>query len=352
MSRGRCRDAFPRQIRVNYSCTAIFRGGKGFDSETRGRHETRAAMWVMCAVLAIVHATRDGERRAWEVVLRRNVRRECVEGWGARGGGNSEAAKMEICDIIRECRESVDDGRTAYHQIVDYTTRGTVARWPMCMKGDVVHRNNSWFRHRCIGHSMAWMPMLPPPHDRHSQSPFLCRTLGYALQRTLHPFDSRLSTTNLWGVGHRDSHSVAVGVYTSQVFLWWEYERRFVLVTVDVIAAFIISFLPPSTTIRRHHRNLLATTSSGVGVIYYHIVSLANMKHEHEIPVVIFSLIAIRSKLMRSADFHINEVTPPVWNGGPSSDIFPVLVSWTVVSGALPEDCRSANASSDASLGG
>ncbi|KAG6918461.1 hypothetical protein DXG01_014088 [Tephrocybe rancida] len=76
--------------------------------------------------------------------------------------------------------------------------------------------------------------------------------------------------------------------------------RRFVLVTVGVFAAFVMSFLPPATTIRRYQRNVLSTTSGEIGAIYCAIVSFANIRNEEAIDEINQSLSAIRSKLIRS----------------------------------------------------
>ncbi|KAG7440516.1 uncharacterized protein BT62DRAFT_910398 [Guyanagaster necrorhizus] len=84
--------------------------------------------------------------------------------------------------------------------------------------------------------------------------------------------------------------------------------RRFVLVTAGVTAAFLFSFLPPSTTIRRYQRTTLATTSSELGAIYCCIVSYASTRRYADSQQVITSLIAIRSKLNRSAVLKTNVI--------------------------------------------
>ncbi|KAG1767104.1 hypothetical protein EDD22DRAFT_876477 [Suillus occidentalis] len=76
--------------------------------------------------------------------------------------------------------------------------------------------------------------------------------------------------------------------------------RRFVLVTVGVLAAGIISLFPPSTTIRSYQRRTLATTSAELGSIYCSVVSYANSHVNGDNTVIIQSLLAIRSKLKRS----------------------------------------------------
>ncbi|KIY62539.1 hypothetical protein CYLTODRAFT_494564 [Cylindrobasidium torrendii FP15055 ss-10] len=77
--------------------------------------------------------------------------------------------------------------------------------------------------------------------------------------------------------------------------------HRLVLVICGVTAAFLFSFLPPAMTIRSYQRRLLATTSSELGAAYCSIISLASTPSEKRSKEVIASLIAVRSKLNRSA---------------------------------------------------
>ncbi len=70
----------------------------------------------------------------------------------------------------------------------------------------------------------------------------------------------------------------------------------------------LFSFLPPSTTIRRYQRTTLATTSSELGAIYCSIVSYASTRRDADSQQVITSLIAIRSKLNRSAVLKTNVI--------------------------------------------
>ncbi|KAG6818618.1 hypothetical protein H0H93_003419 [Arthromyces matolae] len=86
------------------------------------------------------------------------------------------------------------------------------------------------------------------------------------------------------------------------------FQRRFVLVTAGVFAAFIASFLPPATTIRRYQRRSLATTSGEIGALYCAIVSFANAKNEDDINEINLSLSAIRAKLLRSKTLRTNAV--------------------------------------------
>ncbi|KAG7095039.1 hypothetical protein E1B28_005829 [Marasmius oreades] len=84
--------------------------------------------------------------------------------------------------------------------------------------------------------------------------------------------------------------------------------RRFTLVTVGVTAAFLFSFFPPSYTIRRYQRATLATTSSEIGAIYCAIISYASVRNAEEDQKIAKRLIAIRSKLNRSAVLKANVI--------------------------------------------
>ncbi|EDQ99398.1 uncharacterized protein LACBIDRAFT_316563 [Laccaria bicolor S238N-H82] len=105
------------------------------------------------------------------------------------------------------------------------------------------------------------------------------------------------------GYSYQDIHIPNPGSPGSGISVAW---KRFVLVAIGVVAAFIFSLLPPSTTIRRYQRNSLATTTSEIGVIYCSIVSFAHSKNESEVQEIIKSLLAVRSKLKRSAALKAN----------------------------------------------
>ncbi|KAF9483730.1 hypothetical protein BDN70DRAFT_956980 [Pholiota conissans] len=107
------------------------------------------------------------------------------------------------------------------------------------------------------------------------------------------------------GFSYQDTHIVVPGAPGYGFSVFW---KRFVLVTVGVVAAFIFSFLPPSTTIRRYQRNLLATTMAEMGTIYCNILSFANTKHEAEIQDIVSSLLAVRNKLKKSATLNTNVI--------------------------------------------
>ncbi|KAF8186290.1 hypothetical protein BJ912DRAFT_852397 [Pholiota molesta] len=107
------------------------------------------------------------------------------------------------------------------------------------------------------------------------------------------------------GYSYQDTHIVVPGAPGFGFPVFW---KRFVLVTVGVVAAFIASFLPPSTTIRRYQRNLLATTMAQMGAIYCDILSFANTKQEPEIQNIVSSLIALRNKLKKSATLNTNVI--------------------------------------------
>ncbi|KAF9457122.1 hypothetical protein BDZ94DRAFT_1203283 [Collybia nuda] len=114
-----------------------------------------------------------------------------------------------------------------------------------------------------------------------------------------------VTSTLVIGYSYQDLHVAAPGSPGFGFPVFW---KRFVLVTVGVVAAFIMSFLPPSTTIRRYQRATLATTSSQIGAIYCAILSFANSRREEEIPEIVSSLVAIRSKLKRSDVLRTNIV--------------------------------------------
>ncbi|OAX35889.1 hypothetical protein K503DRAFT_827545 [Rhizopogon vinicolor AM-OR11-026] len=99
------------------------------------------------------------------------------------------------------------------------------------------------------------------------------------------------------GYSYQDTHLIVSSSPGWGINLAW---RRFVLVTVGVLAAGIFSFFPPSTTIRSYERRTLATTSSELGAIYCSILSYANTHVDEDNSNIIQSLLAIRSKLKRS----------------------------------------------------
>ncbi|KXN81239.1 hypothetical protein AN958_05700 [Leucoagaricus sp. SymC.cos] len=107
------------------------------------------------------------------------------------------------------------------------------------------------------------------------------------------------------GYSYQGEHIVTPGNPGAGFSVAW---KRFVLVTVGVAAAFIVSFLPPSTTIRRYQRRLLSTTCGELGSIYCAVISSANSRRESEVQEIITSLIAIRSKLKRSVVLRQNVI--------------------------------------------
>lgn len=70
----------------------------------------------------------------------------------------------------------------------------------------------------------------------------------------------------------------------------------------------IFSFLPPATTIRRYQRATLSTTSSEIGSIYCAILSYAHSRRDEERDEIVKSLVAVRSKLDRSAKLRTNVI--------------------------------------------
>ncbi|TFK66336.1 hypothetical protein BDN72DRAFT_880366 [Pluteus cervinus] len=107
------------------------------------------------------------------------------------------------------------------------------------------------------------------------------------------------------GYSYMDAKSAIPASPPFGIDLAW---RRFVLVTAGVTAAFIFSFLPPSTTIRLYQRKILSTASAETGAIYCSVVSYASMKRERDIQEIVTGLIAVRSKLKRSAIMRTNVV--------------------------------------------
>ncbi|KIJ58894.1 hypothetical protein HYDPIDRAFT_51292, partial [Hydnomerulius pinastri MD-312] len=109
----------------------------------------------------------------------------------------------------------------------------------------------------------------------------------------------------VFGYSYEDTHLVVPSSPGWGIDVAW---RRFVLVTVGVIAAGIFSFLPPSTTIRSYQRTTLATTSAELGSIYCSVVSFANTRREEDTSLIVQKLLAIRSKLKRSIVLKTNAI--------------------------------------------
>ncbi|KAG2140498.1 uncharacterized protein EDB93DRAFT_1241857 [Suillus bovinus] len=99
------------------------------------------------------------------------------------------------------------------------------------------------------------------------------------------------------GYSYEDTHLTVSSSPGWGIDVTW---RRFVLVTVGVLAAGIFSHFPPSTTIRSYQRRTLATTSAELGAIYCSVVSYANSHVNRDNAIIVRSLLAIRSKLKRS----------------------------------------------------
>ncbi|KAJ2933854.1 hypothetical protein H1R20_g3236, partial [Candolleomyces eurysporus] len=86
--------------------------------------------------------------------------------------------------------------------------------------------------------------------------------------------------------------------------------RRFVLVTIGVVAAFLGSMLPPNMTLRRYQRSLLSTTCTELGTIYCSIITFATFtpRTQARMEEIISSLVATRAKLNRSSALSTNIV--------------------------------------------
>ncbi|KAJ7744984.1 hypothetical protein DFH07DRAFT_20255 [Mycena maculata] len=108
------------------------------------------------------------------------------------------------------------------------------------------------------------------------------------------------------GYSYQDLNIVSPG---SPGFGWQVAWRRFVLVTVGVLAAGVFSLLPPSTTIRRYERTTMATTASEIGTMYCDIISYSNNpRHDLDTREIVTGLIAIRLKILRSITLKSNAV--------------------------------------------
>ncbi|KAJ7905803.1 hypothetical protein B0H14DRAFT_25200 [Mycena olivaceomarginata] len=107
------------------------------------------------------------------------------------------------------------------------------------------------------------------------------------------------------GYSYQDQNISTPG---SPGFGWEVAWRRFLLVTVGVVAAGVFSLLPPSTTIRHYERTTMATTASEIGTMYCDIVSYANTRHGMDPQEIVTGLIAIRSKILRSITLKGNAI--------------------------------------------
>ncbi|KAF8550186.1 hypothetical protein OG21DRAFT_1469052 [Imleria badia] len=101
----------------------------------------------------------------------------------------------------------------------------------------------------------------------------------------------------VFGYSYQDTHLASPSSPGYGIDVAW---RRFVLVTIGVVAAGILSFLPPSTTIRLYERKTLATAATEIGSTYCSVISFANTRKEGETAVIVQHLLAILSKLKRS----------------------------------------------------
>ncbi|KAJ6597201.1 hypothetical protein DFH09DRAFT_113905 [Mycena vulgaris] len=107
------------------------------------------------------------------------------------------------------------------------------------------------------------------------------------------------------GYSYQDQHISTPG---SPGFGWDVAWRRFILVTVGVVAAGLFSLLPPSITIRRYERTAMATTSSEIGTMYCDIISFANSPRGIDPQEIVTGLIAIRSKILRTITLKNNAI--------------------------------------------
>ncbi|KAF8123857.1 hypothetical protein EV363DRAFT_1587054 [Boletus edulis] len=101
----------------------------------------------------------------------------------------------------------------------------------------------------------------------------------------------------IFGYSYEDTHLTVASSPGYGIDVAW---KRFVLVTIGVVAAGIFSFFPPSTTIRLYERKTMATVTTEIGSAYCSIISFANTKREGETAVIVQHLLAILNKLKRS----------------------------------------------------
>ncbi|KAH6904695.1 hypothetical protein BKA70DRAFT_1296143 [Coprinopsis sp. MPI-PUGE-AT-0042] len=89
-------------------------------------------------------------------------------------------------------------------------------------------------------------------------------------------------------------------------FGWDVAWKRFVLVTVGVVAAFFAALLPPTMTLRRYQRSLLSTTANEIGAVYCSVISSATNKKDCDVQAIMASLVATRAKLKKGQVLSIN----------------------------------------------
>ncbi|KAI5122416.1 hypothetical protein M0805_002966 [Coniferiporia weirii] len=112
-----------------------------------------------------------------------------------------------------------------------------------------------------------------------------------------------LTTGLVIGYSWQDTHNPSLSNAGRGISVAW---KRFVLVTIGVTTAFILSFLPPTTTIRRYLRATYATTAEQIGHLYCDIVSYATVPDGPHKEIIIKDLFAIRMKLRRSKSLKQN----------------------------------------------
>ncbi|PAV21583.1 hypothetical protein PNOK_0154000 [Pyrrhoderma noxium] len=112
-----------------------------------------------------------------------------------------------------------------------------------------------------------------------------------------------VTTGLVFGYSWQDTHLPSLSYAGIGIEVAW---KRFLLVTIGVTAAFIISFLPPSTTLRRYLRTTYATTAQQLGGAYCDVVSLSTVPEGPEGIAIIKELMAIRMKLRRSTALMAN----------------------------------------------
>ncbi|KAF8211930.1 hypothetical protein K438DRAFT_1805637 [Mycena galopus ATCC 62051] len=116
-----------------------------------------------------------------------------------------------------------------------------------------------------------------------------------------------LFITGILVIGYSYQDQIVL-VPSSPGFGWEVAWRRFLLVTVGVVAAGVFSLLPPSTTIRHYERTTMAEIGTKIGEMYCDIISYANFRHGMDPQEIVTALIAIRSKILRSITLKSNAI--------------------------------------------
>ncbi|KAL5501058.1 hypothetical protein ACEPAH_9445 [Sanghuangporus vaninii] len=105
------------------------------------------------------------------------------------------------------------------------------------------------------------------------------------------------------GFSWQDTHDPSPSTAGKGFSVAW---TRFLLVTIGVAVAFILSYLPPTATLRKYLRATYATTVDQLGASYCDVVSFATAPEGPHKEIINKDLIAIRMKLRRAASLKKN----------------------------------------------